>query len=84
VPAAIAGPLIAGLRNDVVGGDDTARRPFPQIQPMDYAAAVRRALANLETGHVESAWTDALASSQGDATPVRLPMQEGIILERRA
>ena len=69
VPAAIARPLIQGLRNDVVLRDDTARRLFPQIQPLDYATAVRLALTNLETGHVETAWSDALASSQGDLAP---------------
>ena len=69
VPAVIARPLIQGLRNDVVVRDDTARRLFPQIKPLDYATAVRLALANLETGHVETAWSDALASSQGDARP---------------
>jgi uncharacterized protein YndB with AHSA1/START domain len=83
VPAAIARPLIQGLRNDVIVRDDIARRLFPQIKPMDYAAAVRLALANLETGHVETAWSDALASSQGDVAPVVLATQEGIILERR-
>jgi hypothetical protein len=79
----IARPLIQGLRNDVIVRDDSARRLFPQIQPLDYAAALRLALANLETGHVETAWSDALASSQGDVAPVVLATQEGIILERR-
>ena len=63
--------------------NDTARRLFPQIQPLDYVTAVRLALANLETGHVETAWSDALASSQGDLASVALATHEGIILERR-
>jgi uncharacterized protein YbjT (DUF2867 family) len=83
VPAAIARPLISGLRNDVVVRDDLARRLFPQIQPLDYATAVRLALANLDRGQVETAWSDAVASSQGDVTPVQLATQEGLILERR-
>lgn len=83
VPAVIARPLIQGLRNDVIVRDDTARRLFPQIKPMDYASAVHLALANLETGQVETAWSDALSSSQGDLAPVVLATQEGIILERR-
>lgn len=83
VPAAIARPLIQGLRNDVVVRDGLARQLFPQIKLLDYAAAVRLALANLETGQVETAWSDALASSQGDAAPVLLATHEGIILERR-
>jgi uncharacterized protein YbjT (DUF2867 family) len=83
VPAVIARPLIQGLRNDVVVRDETALRLFPQIRPLDYATALRLALANLETGQVETAWSDALSSSQGDAAPVILATQEGIILERR-
>jgi hypothetical protein len=83
VPAAIAQPLIQGLRNDVVVRDDSARRWFPNITPMNYDTAVRLALKNLDTGHVETAWSDALSSSQGDVTPVQLTTQEGMILERR-
>ena len=79
VPAVIAGPLIQGLRNDVVARNDSAREVFPQIKPLDCATAVRLALANLDTGHVETAWSDTLASSQGDAAPVILTTHEGII-----
>ena len=83
VPAAIAQPLIQGLRNDVVVRDDSAPRLFPDIKPTNYDAAVRLALANLEHGCVETAWSDAVASSQGDVPPVQLTSQEGMILERR-
>lgn len=83
VPATIARPLIQGLRNDVVVRSDTAQCLFPQIQPLDYATAVRLALANLDSGRVETAWSDAVASSQGDTLPVSLSTQEGIIRERR-
>ncbi len=83
VPAAIARPLIQGLRNDVVVRDDLARKLFPHIRLLGYDTAVRLALTNLETGRVETAWSDALASSQGDAAPVQLATHEGIILERR-
>lgn len=83
VPAVIAQPLIQGLRNDVVVRDNSAHHLFPNIKPMDYDTAVRLALANLERGHVETAWSDAVASSQGDVTPVQLTTQEGMILERR-
>jgi hypothetical protein len=83
VPAAIARPLIQSLRNDVVVRDGLAKQLFPQIKLVNYDTAVRLALTNLETGHVETAWSDALASSQGDDAPVLLATQEGIILERR-
>jgi hypothetical protein len=83
VPAAITRPLIEGLRNEVVVRDDTARRLFPAIHPVGYATAVKWALSSLDLGQVETRWTDALASSQGDQPPVELHIQEGIILERR-
>jgi hypothetical protein len=83
VPAVIVQPLIQGLRNDVVVRDNLAEQLFPQIKLLNYDAAVRLALANLDTGRVETAWSDALSSSQGDVAPVLLTTQEGIILERR-
>jgi uncharacterized protein YbjT (DUF2867 family) len=83
VPAAIARPLVEGLRNDVVVRDDLARRLFPQIVPMDCAAAIRLALARTETGEVETAWSDALVTTAGDQPPVLLAEQEGLIREQR-
>lgn len=83
VPASIARPLIEGLRNEVIVEDDTAKRLFPEIQPMDYHTAVERALMRLDAGQVETTWADALTSSQGDFKPVILATHDGMILERR-
>ena len=83
IPAAVARPLIDGLKNEVVVRDTTARRLFPDIAPVGYRVAVRRALAKLDAGEVETSWSDALASSQGDQPVVRLENREGMILERR-
>ncbi|MCM2269647.1 MAG: SDR family oxidoreductase [Thermoanaerobaculia bacterium] len=83
IPAAIARPLVEGLRNEVVVRDGSARRLFPQIAPIGYDEAVRRALSKLEHGEIESQWSDALASSRGDATAATLTQGEGRILERR-
>jgi uncharacterized protein YbjT (DUF2867 family) len=58
VNAGIVYPLIEALRNEVVVRDDTARRLFPEIEPVGYDAAVRRALASLEAGQVETSWAD--------------------------
>ena len=44
---------------------------------------MRLALARLEAGEIETAWSDALASSRGDQPPATLTQQEGMILERR-
>ncbi|GAB4541244.1 MAG: SDR family oxidoreductase [Anaerolineae bacterium] len=83
IPAGIARPLIEGLRNEVLVRDDTAGRLFPDIQPMDYQTAVRLALVNLEASQVETAWSDALVTSQRDVPPVALTIQDGMIIESR-
>lgn len=83
IPAAIAQPLIQGLRSESIVRDQTARAMFPHIHPMSYREAVQLALARLEDGAVETAWSDALASSLGDQRPVVLSTHEGLVIERR-
>jgi uncharacterized protein YbjT (DUF2867 family) len=83
IPAAIARPLIDGLRNEVVVRSPLARTLFPDIPLLDYHTAVDLALDRLRTGEVETSWSDALASSHGDAPPVELSTHEGMILEHR-
>jgi hypothetical protein len=83
IPAAMAKPLIEGLRNELIVRQDTAQKLFPKIQPVGYQLAVQRALAKLDTGDIETIWSDALATSQGDITPVTLTTQDGMIIELR-
>lgn len=83
IPAVIARPLIEGLRNENVVHDLSARALFPDVQPVSYRVSVARALAKLEASDVETAWSDALSTSQGDVPPLTLTVQEGMVLERR-
>ena len=83
IPAAIARPLIAGLRNENVVHDDSARLLFPDILPVSYRTSVERALDRLDASGVESAWSDALSSSAGGSTDVVLTNREGMIREHR-
>ena len=83
IPAEIAKPLIQGLRNELVVRDNTAKSLFPDIQPIDYQTAVNLALTRLDASQIETIWSDALASSQGDVTPVTLTTQDGMIIEQR-
>ena len=83
IPASIARPLIRGLGNEVIVRDTSALRLFPGIQLLDYEASVRLALEKMSVRGVETAWSDALTSSQGNKTPVALISSEGMILERR-
>ena len=79
IPAAIARPLIDGLRNENVVTSDAAARLFPTIRPMSYQEAVAAALAKLDRGETETAWSDALVTSQGDRRPAVLTTHEGMI-----
>jgi uncharacterized protein YbjT (DUF2867 family) len=83
VPAAVARPLIEGLRNEVIVRDDAARRLFPRISPIGYMTSVKLALETLESGVVETSWSDALSTMQGDNPPVMFAEREGMIMERR-
>ncbi len=83
VPAAIARPLVEGLRNEVIVRDDSALRLFPSIHPLSYAEALDRALEKLERGEVETAWSDALSNSPPGVPTVTLTTVEGMIIERR-
>jgi uncharacterized protein YndB with AHSA1/START domain len=83
IHANIVYPLIEGLRNEVVVREDTAKELFPDIRPVDYAAAVRRALVDLEAGKVETSWSDALSTTVGDIRPRELTTEEGMNIERR-
>lgn len=83
IPARVAYSLIEGLREPVVVQDDSARRLFPDIQPMDYATVLKRSLARMEAGQVDTSWSDALATSQGDQTPALFKWREGMFIENR-
>lgn len=83
IPASLARPLIEGVRNEVIVKDQTAKRLFPDIEPLDYRTAVRFALDRMDTDEVETSWSDAMLSSQGDIQPVILQNQEGMHIERR-
>jgi len=83
VSASITRPLIEGLKNEVIVRDDLAEELFPAVQPISYRSAVEKALDNLSADQVETRWSDALSSSQGDRQPVQLENREGMIIERR-
>jgi uncharacterized protein YbjT (DUF2867 family) len=83
IPSDIARPLIEGLRNEVVVRDDTAKKLFPQIQPVDFTTAVNRALDKLNAYDIETSWADALVSSRPLFAPTLLTTHEGMIIEQR-
>jgi hypothetical protein len=78
VRAAYARPLIEGLRNEVVVRDNKAATLFPEIVPVGYETAVRRALGELRADH----FADLMAARDLKKS-VDLTTQEGMIIERR-
>lgn len=82
IPAAIARPLIEGLRNESIVRTGEARYLFPEIQVGDYRSAVGAALDQLDAGCLQSTWNDALSSSRSDQ-PRQLQVEQGMIIERR-
>jgi uncharacterized protein YbjT (DUF2867 family) len=58
VPASIAKALIEGLSSHSQVLDESARRVFPHIQPLDYDSSLRRAMQQLRPETVEPVWLD--------------------------
>jgi uncharacterized protein YbjT (DUF2867 family) len=84
VEAGVGRHLVESLRNEVVVRNPIALRLFPDIERIDYDAAVRLALADLEAGRIETAWSDALMTTQGNRPTVVLGSLEGMILDQRS
>ncbi|NCF65237.1 MAG: DUF2867 domain-containing protein [Chloroflexi bacterium] len=83
VSASVVTPLIEGLRNELVVRDHSARTLFPDIETINFETALHLALARVEEGDIETLWSDALASSQGDIKPVHFTQEQGMLIERR-
>jgi hypothetical protein len=77
-------PLIEGLHAESLVQDDLARKLFPEVEPLDFQAAVQIALERVQSEAVETSWSDALVMVQGDARPVKLTTVEGMMIERRS
>ena len=81
ISARLAQPLIRGLHNEVVVRDGAAARDFPQIAPIGFDEAVRRALDRYRATGAETTWFDAfdLRSVPADFTGVK----EGMLIDMR-
>lgn len=81
VTAAIARPLIRGLKNKVVVTDPSGMDLF-DVDPIPYEAAVRLALERFREDQVETAWHSALSSSSRPVDALTTE-DEGLIMDRR-
>lgn len=79
----VVAPLIEGLSAKLIVRDDAARKLFPQIQPIDFQTAVHLALNRIQRDNVETSWSDALVTAQGDVKPYTFTVEDGLFVERR-
>lgn len=76
-------PLIEGLRARLIVREETARRLFPHIKPIDFQTAVHLALGRIQRDNVETSWADALVTVAGDVKPYQFVVEEGMFVETR-
>ncbi len=76
-------PLIEGLRAKLIVRDETAKKLFPQIKPIDFQTAVQLALGRIQRDNVETSWSDALVTVAGDIKPYKFTVEEGMFIETR-
>jgi len=83
IPVDLARTRIEGLYKPARVRTREAEEIFGAVPLMNYQEFLHRAIDRMERGEVETTWTDALASSQGDQTPRSLDFQEGLVLQHR-
>jgi len=76
VPAAIARPLVDGMRSDSLIQDDAIHRTFPYIQPIGYEEGVNLALSQLRPDCLEPNWV-------GCDKSVKVMKHEGFFIDHR-
>jgi uncharacterized protein YbjT (DUF2867 family) len=76
-------PLIEGLHADSIVNDNLAKQLFPYIELLNFETAARYALKKIESGDIETSWSDALVTSAGDIKPYRFNMAQGMFVEKR-
>lgn len=58
VPFTVAKALIEGLKSEVVIQNENAKKYFPDIKPLAFILAVKKAVKEIETNQVISRWSD--------------------------
>lgn len=79
----VVAPLIEGLSANLIVRDTTAKKIFPNIRPIDFRTAAHLALNRIQRDNVETSWSDALVTAQGDVKPYQFIVEEGMFIERR-
>ena len=75
-------PLIEGLHFNLIVHDDSAKKIFPRINPIDFQTATHLALGRIQRDNVETSWSDALVTAMGDFKPYQFIVSDGMYIER--
>jgi uncharacterized protein YbjT (DUF2867 family) len=59
IPTSLAAPLLEGVKHAVIADTRRAEELFPEIRPLTYEQAIRRALERSAEGQVETSWRSA-------------------------
>jgi uncharacterized protein YbjT (DUF2867 family) len=78
----VVAPLIEGLHFDLVVRDESAKKIFPRIKPLDFQTATHLALGRIQRDNVETSWSDALVTAMGDFKPYQFIVSDGMYIER--
>lgn len=79
IPNSLAVPLVKGIIHPVLANTSKAAEHFPEIKPIPYHAAVKRALEKIDQKATETRWTSSLGKSE----TYKLTDDEGLIKEIR-
>ncbi len=83
IPAKITHALVEGLRNEVIVTNNLSQTIFPHVKPRNYSAAILGVIRDLDTGRIDTSWSDAIDVSDDSESHVRIESREGAIIESR-
>ena len=83
IPAKITHALVEGLRNEVIVTNNLSQTIFPHVKPRNYSAAILGVIRDLDTGRIDTSWSDATDVSDDSESHVRIESREGAIIESR-
>jgi uncharacterized protein YbjT (DUF2867 family) len=83
VPYNVARSLIEGLSSEVIVQNENAQVYFPQIHPMSFDAAVKKAIQEMEENQVFSRWSDAGGGEDIWEKEFKNDTSEAVLLDRQ-
>ncbi len=83
VPYNVARSLIEGLSSEVIIQNDNAKKYFPEITPIEFETAVKKAILEMEQNQVFSRWSDAGGGEDIWEKEFKNDTSEAVLLDRQ-